>query len=140
VTPLFAADYPFLDVLWTLVIFMAFLLWIWLAITCFGDIFRRHDMSGFLKALWVVLIIVMPYLGVLVYLIAYHGGIAQRNAEQVQQAQQAFDARVREAAASSGGGGGGGAAAEISEAHRLLESGAINQEEFDRLKSKALAG
>jgi hypothetical protein len=142
VTPLFAADYPFLDVLWTLVIFMAFLLWIWLAITCFGDIFRRHDMSGILKALWVVLIILMPYLGVLVYLIAYHGGIAQRDAAQMQQAQEAFDARVREAAASSGGGagGGGGAASEIAEAHRLLESGAINQEEFERLKSKALAG
>ena len=139
-TPLFAADYPFLDVLWTLVIFMAFLLWIWLAITCFGDIFRRHDMSGFLKALWVVLIILMPYLGVLIYLIVYHGGIAQRDAEQTKQAQQAFDARVREAAASTGGGaGGGGAASEIAEAHRLLESGAINQEEFDRLKRKALA-
>jgi hypothetical protein len=136
-TPLFAADYPFLDVLWTLVIFMTFLLWIWLAITCFGDIFRRHDMSGFLKAVWVVLIILVPYLGVLVYLIVYHGGIAQRNTEQMQQAQQAFDARVREAAASTGGGG--GAAAEIAEAHRLLESGAINQEEFDRLKRKALA-
>jgi uncharacterized membrane protein YgcG len=139
VTPLFAADYPFLDVVWTLLIFMAFLLWIWLAITCFSDIFRRHDMSGFLKALWVVLIILMPYLGVLVYLIVYHGGIAQRDADQMQRAQEAFDARVREAAASSGGsGGGGGAAGEIADAHRLLESGAINQEEFDRLKRKAL--
>ncbi len=137
-TPLFAADYPFLDVLWTLVIFMAFLLWIWLAITCFGDIFRRHDMSGFLKAVWVVLIILMPYLGVLVYLIVYHGGIAQRDADQMQQVQQAFDARVREAAASAGTGASGGAASEIAEAHRLLESGAINQEEFDRLKRKTL--
>ena len=142
-TPLFAADYPFLDVLWTLVIFMAFLLWIWLAITCFGDIFRRHDMNGILKALWVVLIILMPYLGVLLYLIVYHGGIARRDAEQLHKVQEAFDARVREAAAAAGGGtagGGGGAASEIAEAHRLLESGAINQEEFDRLKAKALAG
>jgi len=137
--PPFAADYPFLDVLWTLIIFMAFLLWIWLAVTCFGDIFRRHDMSGFLKVLWVVLIILMPYLGVFVYLIVNGGGIAKRNEAQAEQMQKAFDARVREAAAAGGSGSGGGAASEIAEAHRLLESGAITQEEFERLKRKALA-
>jgi hypothetical protein len=128
-----AADYPFLDVLWSIVIFMAFLLWIWLAITCFADIFRRHDMSGFLKALWVLVIIVVPYFGVLVYLIAYHDGIAERNIKDVQAGQQAFDDRVREAA------GGSGSAAEIERAHGLLQSGAITQDEFDRLKAKALA-
>lgn len=137
--PPFAADYPFLDVLWTLIIFMAFVLWIWLAVTCFGDIFRRHDMSGFLKVVWVILIILMPYLGVFVYLLFNGAGIARRNEAQAEQMQKAFDARVREAAASSGGGG-GGAAAEIAEAHRLLESGAITQEEFAGLKAKALAG
>ena len=138
--PPFAADYPFLDVLWTLIIFMAFLLWIWLAVTCFGDIFRRHDMSGFLKVVWVILIILMPYLGVFVYLLSNGAGIAKRNEAQAEQMHKAFDARVREAAASSGSGGGGGAAAEIAEAHRLLESGAITQEEFASLKAKALAG
>jgi hypothetical protein len=128
-----AADYPFLDVLWSIVIFMAFLLWIWLAITCFADIFRRHDMSGFMKALWILVIIVVPYFGVLIYLIAYHDGIAQRNMKDVQASQQAFDDRVREAAGSSG------SAAEIERAHGLLQSGAISQDEFDRLKAKALA-
>jgi hypothetical protein len=128
-----AADYPFLDVLWSIVIFMAFLLWIWLAITCFADIFRRHDMSGFMKALWILVIIVVPYFGVLIYLIAYHDGIAQRNMKDVQASQQAFDDRVREAAGSSG------SAAEIERAHGLLQSGAITQDEFDRLKAKALA-
>jgi Phospholipase_D-nuclease N-terminal/Short C-terminal domain len=128
-----AADYPFLDVLWSILIFMAFVLWIWLAITCFMDIFRRRDTSGFVKALWVIFIIVLPYLGVLVYLIINHGGMAERQAKDVQAAQQAFDERVREAA-----GSGGGPAAEIETARGLLESGAINQEEFDRLKAKAL--
>jgi Phospholipase_D-nuclease N-terminal/Short C-terminal domain len=128
-----AADYPFLDVLWSIVIFMAFLLWIWLAITCFADIFRRHDMSGFMKALWILVIIVVPYFGVLIYLIAYHDGIAQRNMKDVQASQQAFDDRVREAAGTSG------SAAEIERAHGLLQSGAITQDEFDRLKAKALA-
>jgi Phospholipase_D-nuclease N-terminal/Short C-terminal domain len=127
-----AADYPFLDVLWSILIFMAFILWIWLAITCFMDIFRRRDTGGFAKALWIIFIIVLPYLGVLVYLIANHVGMAERQAKDVQEAQQAFDERVREAAAS------GGPASEIEKARGLLESGAINQEEFDRLKAKAL--
>lgn len=131
-----AADYPFLDVLWSILIFMAFILWIWLAITCFMDIFRRRDTGGFAKALWIIFIIVLPYLGVLVYLIANHTGMAERQAKDVQEAQQAFDERVREAA----GSGGAGPASEIEKARGLLDSGAINQEEFDRLKAKALGG
>ncbi len=128
----FAADYPFLDVLWSMLIFMAFVLWIWLAITCFTDIFRRRDTSGFVKALWVIVIILAPYLGVLVYLIVNHRGMAERSTKDVQQAQQAFDERVREAA------GPGGPAAEIEQARGLLQSGAINEAEFERLKARAL--
>ena len=128
-----AADYPFLDVLWSMLIFMAFVLWIWLAITCFADIFRRHDMSGFLKALWIIVIIVIPYFGVLIYLIAYHGAWPIATRRTSRQSQAAFDERVREAA------GSGGAAAEIEKAHGLLQSGAITQDEFDRIKANALA-
>ena len=128
-----AADYPFLDVLWSMLIFMAFVLWIWLAIACFIDIFRRRDTGGFVKALWVIALIVLPYLGVLVYLIVNHRGIADRRTQDVQQEQQAFDERVREVA------GAGGPAAEIEKAHALLQSGAINEAEFERLKAKALA-
>ena len=128
-----AADYPFLDVLWSMLIFMAFVLWIWLAITCFADIFRRHDIGGFAKALWIIVIIVIPYFGVLIYLIAYHGSMADRNAKDIKESQAAFDERVREAA------GSGGAAAEIEKAHGLLQSGAITQDEFDRIKANALA-
>ena len=132
--PLLAADYPFLDVLWSMLIFVAFLLWIWLAVTCFVDIFRRHDMGGFVKALWVIVIIITPYFGVLIYLIFYHRGIAERSARDQQEAQQAFDERVRDAAGSQG------PAAEIEKARGLLESGAINEAEFESLKAKALAG
>ena len=131
--PPFAADYPFLDVLWSMLIFMAFLLWIWLAVTCFADIFRRDDMGGFLKAVWVVLIILVPYLGVLVYLIAYNRGMAERNQARSQAMQSQLDQRVREAS-------GSGASSEIAEAQRLRESGAITDEEFAQLKAKALAG
>lgn len=129
-----AADYPFLDVLWSMLIFVAFLLWIWLAVTCFVDIFRRHDMGGFVKALWVIVIIITPYFGVLFYLIFYHRGIAVRSARDQRQAEQAFDDRVREAAGTQG------PATEIEKARGLLESGAIDEAEFERLKAKALAG
>lgn len=132
-----AADYPFLDVLWSMLIFMAFFLWIWLAITCFADIFRRRDTSGWVKAIWIIFIIVLPYLGVLVYLIANHNSIAERQVKDVEQAQEAFDARVREVAATQAATQ--DPAAEIEKAHGLLQSGAINQEEFERLKAKALA-
>ena len=128
-----AADYPFLDVLWSMLIFFAFFLWIWLAITCFADIFRRRDESGWVKAIWIVFIIVLPYLGVLVYLIANHTSMADRQVKDVEQAQAAFDARVREVAASRD------PAAEIEKAHALLQSGAINQDEFERLKANALS-
>jgi len=128
-----AADYPFLDVLWSMLILMAFFMWIWLAITCFADIFRRRDQSGWVKAIWIIFIIVLPYLGVLIYLIANHSSMAERNMSDVEQAQAAFDARVRQVASTHD------PAAEIEKAHALLQSGAINQDEFTRLKAQALA-
>lgn len=130
-----ATDYPFLNILWSMLVFVGFIMWIWLAISVFVDIFRRHDMGGFLKALWIIAIIFIPLFGVLIYLIAYHKGIAERSMKESQAAQAAFDERVREAAGSSGG----GAASEIAKAQELLNSGAITQAEFDSIKSKALA-
>lgn len=127
-----AADYPFLDILWSMLVFMGFIMWIWLAISVFADIFRRHDMGGFTKAIWIIFVIFIPLAGVLVYLIAYSKGIAERSAKQVAEAQSTFDQHVREVAASSG------PSAEIEKAQQLLASGAISQEEFERLKAKAL--
>ena len=131
---LLAADYPFLDVLWSMVVFFAFVIWIWLLITVFGDIFRRHDLSGWGKAAWTVFVIVLPYLGVFIYLIAHSKGMAERRAEQVSQAQAQFDGYVRSVASD-----GGGAAAEIERAKQLLDSGTISQDEFEAIKRKALS-
>ena len=129
-----AADYPFLNILWSMLIFVGFIMWIWIAIACFADIFRRHDMGGFAKAIWIIFIIFIPLFGVLVYLIAYHNGIADRNEKGQEAAQAAFDQQVKEAA------GKGGPAGEIETAQKLLDAGTISQSEFDHIKSKALAG
>ena len=129
-----AADYPFLNILWSMLIFVGFIMWIWLAIMVFMDIFRRRDIGGFAKAIWIIFIIFIPLFGVLVYLIAYHNGIAERNEKGQEAAQAAFDQQVKEAA------GKGGPAGEIETAQKLLDAGTITQSEFDHIKSKALAG
>ena len=126
-----ASDYPFLDILWTMFIFFLFIIWIWILITVFADIFRRRDIGGGSKALWIIFVIVLPYLGVLVYLIANHDGMADRNVQQMQKQQEATDAYIKSVA--------GGAAAEIEKAKGLLDYGAITQAEFDSIKAKALA-
>jgi uncharacterized membrane protein YcjF (UPF0283 family) len=128
---LVAADYPFLEILWTMIIFFAWVAWIWIAITVFVDIFRRHDISGWGKAAWVVFVIILPFLGVLIYLIAQHDGMRERSTKSAQAQQQAFDQYVKEAA--------GGSAAEIAKAKELLDAGTISQAEFDRIKQRALA-
>jgi uncharacterized membrane protein YcjF (UPF0283 family) len=128
---LLAADYPFLDILWTMIIFFSWVIWIWIAVTVLIDVFRRHDIGGWTKAAWVVFVIIVPFLGVLVYLIAEHDGMRERSEKQAQAEQKAFDQYVQDAA--------GGSAAEIAKAKELLDSGAISQDEFDRIKAKALA-
>jgi hypothetical protein len=130
---LFAADYPFLDILWTMIIFFAWVAWIWTLIIIVGDLFRRHDCSGFKKAIWLLFLIVVPFLGVLVYLIANAGGMAERSAEQTRVAQAQFTDYVQSVASN------GGSASEIDKAKRLLDDGAITPAEFDQLKAKALA-
>jgi phospholipase D-like protein/putative oligomerization/nucleic acid binding protein len=129
-----AADYPFLDVLWTMIVIFAWVIWFWLLITVFADLFRRHDTSGGMKALWVVFVIVLPFLGVLIYLIANGSGMAERNMKQAQASQAQMDDYIRNVS-----GGGGGAAGEIERAKGLLDSGAITQAEYDAIKQKALA-
>ncbi|HEY3727825.1 MAG TPA: SHOCT domain-containing protein [Solirubrobacteraceae bacterium] len=128
-----ATSYPFLDVLWSILIFFAWVIFIWIAVTVLIDVFRRHDISGLAKAAWVIFVVVIPWIGVLVYLIAYHDGMNERRAKESQAAQKQFDNYVRTAAAT------GGPAAEIQKAKQLLDSGAITQAEFDAIKAKALA-
>ena len=131
-----ASGYPFLDVMWTLLVVFAWVIWFWLLITVFADLFRRHDASGWKKAGWFVFVIVAPFLGVLVYLIANGHGMSERGAQQAAAQQAAGDRYIRSVAAN---GGGGGAAAEIARAKALLDSGAITQADYDALKQKALA-
>jgi hypothetical protein len=117
-------------------IFFAWVIWFWILITVFADLFRRHDVSGFGKVLWIIFVIILPFLGVFIYLIVEHDGMAKRSIDQAQKQQAQMDDYVRSVASSSGG---GGAAAEIEKAKGLLDSGAITQAEFDSMKAKALA-
>ena len=128
---LIAADYPFLDVFWTMIIFFCWVAWIWVLIVIISDLFRRHDTSGWVKALWVIFLIVLPFLGVLIYLIANGSGMSRRQAESVRASQEQFDSYVKSVS--------GGSATELAKAKELLDSGAINQAEYDQLKSKVLA-
>jgi len=129
------ADYSFMDVFWSMIIFFFWVIWIWIVITVLIDVFRRHDIGGFAKAAWVIFVVILPWLGVLIYLIAQHDGMQKRSMDQATAQRQAFDEHVRAAAGTTGG----GTAAEIAKAKELLDSGAITQAEFETLKAKTLA-
>ena len=127
-------SFPFLEVFWEMLIFFGFVIWLWLLFVVFGDIFRRHDTSGAMKVLWIVLIVVLPYFGVFIYLIAEHDGMAKRSQEAAQQAEDQFSAYVKQTDSASD------PAEQIAKDKGLLDSGAITQAEFDSIKQKALAG
>jgi hypothetical protein len=127
-----AADYPFMNILWTMILFFCWIAWFWMLILIVGDLFRR-DVSGFAKAAWCVALIVLPFVGVLAYLIVDGKGMTERRVHDQQVAQADFNDYVRNVAAD------GGSAGEIQRAKELLESGAIDQAEFETLKAKALA-
>jgi hypothetical protein len=127
-----AADYPFLDVFWTMILFFAWVAWIWVLVLLLSDVFRR-DISGWAKAGWCVFLIVLPFIGTLTYLIAHGKGLTERRIRDQQVAQANFDDYVRKTVAD------GGSAGEIQRAKELLESGTIDQAEFEKLKAKALA-
>ena len=130
-----ASNYPFLNILWTTLIFFAWVIFIWIAITVLIDVFRRKDLSGWAKAAWVIFVVIIPWIGVLVYLIVNHDGMADRRYREAATAQAQFDDYVRQTA-----GSGGGSAGEIEKAKKLLDDGTITQAEFDALKAKALSG
>jgi hypothetical protein len=127
-----AADYPFIDVFWSMIIFFFWVIWIWIVITVLIDVFRRDDIGGVVKALWVIFVVILPWLGVLIYLIVESDGMRERGLKQAQGQRREFDDYVRDTA-------GGGSAGEIAKAKELLDSGAITQDEFQALKAKALA-
>lgn len=128
-----AADYPFLDVFWTILVFFVWVAWFILLFRVIADIFRRHDIGGGGKVLWLVFVIILPFLGVFIYLIANNTEMMQRDIQRAEAEQRQMDDYIRSTA------GSGGAAAEIDKAKQLLDSGAISQAEFDTIKAKALA-
>lgn len=125
------SDYPFLDVMWTMLVFFAWVIWFFLLFRVFGDIFRRHDLSGWGKVGWTIVVIILPFIGVFAYMLMNSTGIAERDSAQTQKAQSQMDDYIRTTA--------GGSAAEIEKAKQLLDSGAITQAEYDQIKAQALA-
>ncbi len=114
--------------LWMFELFM-FVIWFWLLLTIFSDLFRDHELSGGAKALWVIFVVILPFLGILIYLIARGHGMAERQAKQIAEAQKQMAAQY----------GGASPADQIASAKALLDSGAIDQAEFDKLKTSALS-
>jgi ABC-type multidrug transport system fused ATPase/permease subunit len=129
-----STNYPVLDAFLTMLWFFLFVIWIWLLIMVFIDIFRSHDMGGFAKALWVIFIIILPFLGVLVYLIARGGKMHERAAAEAAQQQKAFDTYVKQTA-----GSGGSTADQLSKLADLKSQGVLSDAEFEAQKAKILA-
>src|SRR6478672_2862481 len=123
---LVASSYPFLDIFWTMLIFFLWVAWFIILFRVIGDIFRRNDIGGGGKVLWLIFVIILPFLGVFIYLVAENKGMTERSIERAEASRQQFDSYVRETAS-------GGSAAEIEKAKQLLDSGAITQAEFDAL-------
>ena len=128
-----AYTYPLLSIFWTMLEFFIFFLWIWLVVMVFMDIFRSHDIGGFAKALWVLFVVIIPWIGVLVYLIARGGKMHERAAQAAQQQQKAFDSYVQETAGTSG------TADQLSKLADLKAKGVLTDAEFEDQKAKLLA-
>jgi hypothetical protein len=129
-----ATNWTFGQLMWSMLVFFAWILFFWLLFTVLADLFRRHDISGWGKAGWVILMIFLPFLGIFVYLITNSKGMADRNVRDVQRARADMDTYVKSVAASTD------PATQIAQGKELLDSGAISQTEFERLKAQALAG
>jgi ABC-type multidrug transport system fused ATPase/permease subunit len=130
-----ATNYPILDIFLTTLYFFIFIIWLWLLFMVFIDIFRSHDLGGWAKALWVIGIIIMPYLGVLLYLIFRGGKMHERAAQQAALQQKAFDQYVKQAAATPGS----TTADQLSKLAELKTKGILTDAEFEAEKSKLLA-
>lgn len=127
-----ADTYPLADLFWTMIEVFMFVVWIWLLIVIFGDIFRSRDMGGGAKALWVIFVIILPFLGILVYLIARGGKMHERAVDDAERQKQAFDAHVRQVT-------GGGSVDELAKLAELRDRGVLTDTEFADQKAKLLA-
>jgi hypothetical protein len=127
-----AYTYPLLNIFWTMLEIFAFIVYIWLLIAIFSDIFRSDDMGGGAKMLWVLFVFIIPVIGILVYLLIRGGSMHERAAKQAQRQQQAFDSYVADAAGTS-------PTDQLAKLADLKERGAITDAEFETQKAKVLA-
>jgi hypothetical protein len=130
----FAYDYPILGVFWSMVWLFLWIAWIFLLFRVIADIFRSHDMSGWGKALWAIFVVVVPFLGVFIYLLARGQGMAERDVAQARSSEAAFQSYVRETAGSDGG-----TASELSKLADLRAQGVLTDAEFEAQKAKLLS-
>jgi hypothetical protein len=129
-----SAEYPFFDLMWTMLVFFCWVAWFWLLFIVLGDLYRRHDVSGWAKAGWTLLVIVLPFVGILLYLGTQGRHLGERRRTRELDARRRFDDYVRSMSTVDRT-----SAAEIAEARRLLDEGVIDDEEYRILKRKALA-
>ncbi len=129
-----AYDYPILGLFWTMLVFFLWIAWFFLLFRVIADIFRSDDMGGWGKALWAIFVILVPFLGVFIYVIARGAGMGQRDTAQARAQEQAFQSYVRDAAGSSGG-----SADELAKLSELKDRGVITEAEFQQQKAKILA-
>jgi len=127
------AAYTFGDVMWSMFVFFAWILFFWMLFVVFGDLFSRHDISGWAKAGWTLFVIILPFLGIFIYLIAEGKGMGERSLARAQAQQSQMDDYVRSVASS------GSSMDDLAKGKELLDSGAITQAEYDQLKARALA-
>ena len=122
-----AYSYPLLGVFWTMLEFFAFFIWIWLLVVVFADIFRSHDMGGFAKALWVIFVIIVPFLGILIYLLVYHQGMAERNVADIKAQQE----QIRQIAGTN-------PADQLMKLDELKAKGSISEEEYQKMRAQVI--
>jgi len=132
-----AYDYPILGFFWSMVIFFLFFMWLWLLFRIFGDIFRSKDLGGVAKTLWIIFVIVLPFLGVFVYVIARGNSMTERSIEAAEAQRAQFDAYVRETAGTSGAGA-SSTADELAKFSALKQQGVISDAEFAAAKARLL--
>lgn len=128
-----ATNYPLSEIFWTILFFFVFVVWLMILFNVLGDLFRRHDTTGATKVLWILFIVVLPYIGTFAYLLTQHNGMVERAQKAQQEAKQSFDHYVQSVATTPD------PTEKIAKAHDLLSRGAINQAEFDQIKRQALA-
>lgn len=132
-------DYPLLNLFWTMLWFFLWIMWLFLLFKVITDLFRDHELNGWAKAGWMILVIVLPFLGVLLYVIFRGRSMGKREVAAAQEREAAFKSYIRQTASEGGGATGGADVDQLARLHDLKEKGAISEEEYQQAKAKILA-